>query len=329
MKILVVKLRAIGDTVIWTANLAALRERHPEAEIHALTYPANVAVLMGNPAVDRIHTVQPKSKRALIRALWNLRGEKFDWFLGFHATTSLCRWAWLTGARATVLHHHSWRRTPRGSRPVPHAGDLEDTITRDQRVLEAMGFAPQRQPTRIYLTEDESVWARGQLPPSGKPRYMFLPGASHHLRRYPKDLWLPLVEKVKREDVYEPVVLCDGALSAEWNLREECAKLGVELFDRHGLREFFALIAQGERALANDSGPGHAAVALGLGTSFIFGPGCVGDWHCYDAKIHPVFRTNVDCRLEGPRDRERFQFCVVDRCSHHSCLRKLKIPARI
>jgi hypothetical protein len=33
----------------------------------------------------------------------------------------------------------------------------------------------------------------------------------------------------------------------------------------------------------------------------------------------------VDCRLNGPRDNERFQFCTVDECSHHKCLRCLTV----
>lgn len=333
MKILVIKLRAIGDTVIWTAALASLREQFPDAEIHALTYPANVAVLENSKSVDEIHVLKPKSKYALVQALWRMRGKGFDWLLGFHATTSLCRWAWLAGASKMVLHHHSWAFTPRGSERINEPGALQDTITRDLEVLRAMGIQPQRKPTEIRLAPSEREWAenlvRAKIGESGGdpslPRYVFLPGASHHLRRLPKELWLPLVAKCKREGVYQPLVMCDAELSQAWSLKEECAQLNVPLFDRGSLREFMGLVSTAQWAMANDSGPGHIAVALGLKCNVLFGPGCVGDWFPYDSGQHKLHRIQVTCRAEGPRHNEKFQFCTVDKCEHHTCMRKLTV----
>jgi len=333
MKILAIKLRAIGDTVIWTAALEALHAQYPDAVIHVLTHPANVAVLENSKAVDEVHVVEPNSKFALVRALWKMRSESFDWLLAFHATKSLCQWAWLASAKKMVLHHHSWAYTPKGSERLNRPGALIDAVERDLEVLRAMGCEPVRLPTHIELKATEKEWAenvvasriRGCGGDPAKPRMAFLPGASHPLRRYPKDLWLPLVQQVKAEGKYEPVVMCDGALATEWNLVEECKRLNVPIFARGSLREFIAMVSRAQRALANDSGPGHIAVACGVQTDFVFGPGCVGDWFPYAGTDHRVHRIEVNCRLQGPRHSEQFQFCTVDQCDHHSCLRKLKI----
>jgi len=331
VKILSIKLRAIGDTVIWTSALQDLRRAFPNAEIHTLTYAANEPVLREHPAVTVQHYLQTKSRWELVRTLWSFRAQKFDWLLGFHATTSLCKWAWLAGAAKRSIHHHSWTQTPSGSVPIPRAGQLEDAIARDHRVLQAIGVTGKAAPTHIYLTTTEVQTAEdkialGIIAAKGNPklpRYLFLPGASHDLRRYPKDQWLPLAEKIK--DRYQPVVIVDEPLSRELGLGEECRKRGIPLFDRSTLREFMALISRGERALANDSGPAHIAVALDIKTSFVFGPGCVGDWHPYDKTQHPLYRIEVPCRAEGPRDKPEFQFCTVDKCSHHRCMRELKV----
>lgn len=332
-KILAIKLRAIGDSVIWTAALQALREAHPSAEIHALTFASNAAVLQNHPAVTQLHLLHGKSHLELLRKLWSMRAQNLDWLLGFHATTSLCRWAWIAGAHKMALHHHSGQRTPRGSVTIPHPGQLEDAITRDHRVLEAMGIHGPRMRTRLWMTKEESEAAENSVQlairQSGGsitlPRFIFLPGASHHLRRYPKELWLPLASEVLHQGHYQPVVVVDQALSEEQGLRKACAEIGVPLIDQGSLREFMAVISRGERALANDSGPGHIAVALGLKTTFTFGPGCVGDWHPYSKQEHPVVRIQVPCRAQGPRDQEQFQFCTVDVCEHHRCMRELKV----
>ncbi len=75
-----------------------------------------------------------------------------------------------------------------------------------------------------------------------------MPGASHHLRRYPKDLWLPLVANAKAEGQYQPLVMCDSVLAEDWGLVEECAKLGVPLHCKGSLREFILLVSRAQRA---------------------------------------------------------------------------------
>lgn len=329
LKILAVKLRAIGDTVIWTSALESL----PNAEIHTLSYASNSAILKGLPSVQVRHELSTKSNFELLRTLWELRQEKFDWLLGFHATTSLCRFAHVAGAQRMALHHHSRAESPRGSVLIPHAGELEDAIARDHRVLEAMGVTSAKAPTKIALTPEElgkaEVEMRGAITKAGGnpnlPRHLFLPGAGHHLRRLPVAQWLPYARRIKSGGLREPVVLADAALSGELNLPHLCTEAGLPLLDQGSLRQFCARVARGERALANDSGPGHIAVALGVQTTFAFGPGCVGDWHPYDRAKHPVLRVPVPCRLEGPRDREEFQYCTVDVCGHHRCLRQIEI----
>ncbi len=334
MKILAIKLRAIGDSVIWTSALAALRKAHPEAEIHILTYASNAPVFAEQKFYNRAHFLSTKSRWALVKRLWSLRREKFYWLLAFHANTSLCRWAWLVGAKQMALHHHSWTHSPKGSVPIPEPGKLESAILRDYQILRAMRTNVAQELTHLEITHDESQWAekilREKIGEAGGdpslPRYLFLPGAAHHLRRYPKDLWWPEVLKLRDQRKFQPVILADEELAGEWQLEEECLKMKLPLVAGGSLRAFMALISRGQRALANDSGPGHISVALGVATSFVFGPGCAGDWHCYDPRSHPLFRVAaVDCRLCGPRDKENFQYCSVDSCDHHKCMREIQL----
>jgi len=357
-KILAIKLRAIGDCVIWTAALKALRQKFPHAEIHALTMARNAPVLQHHPAVDHLHLLSSNSRWELARKLWSLRSEGFDWLLGYHATTSLCRWAWLAGAKQKILHHHSWKHSPWGSVKMQEPNRLENVILRDHRVLEAMAgalpiepqltdsrttdprtiapSAPATVSTEIVVPREDLERAESHLRQviqdaggdPNKKRYFFLPGGTYELRRYPKDLWLPLVTKVRDQGDFQPVVLGDSAISQMWNLREEMQKRGgIALIDNVSLPEFIALLATGtpsaNKALANDSSPSHIAMAVGVPTSMFIGPGCIGDWFPYSAP-HRVLWTHVNCRNLGPRTKMPFQYCLVEHCSHHSCLRSLK-----
>jgi len=98
-RILAVKLRAIGDTVIWTSSLAALREAHPTAEIHAMTFASNEPVLRGNGDIDVLHLVKSRSRLDLALKFLELRRLRFDWLLVFNSYAAVSRWHWLVGAR--------------------------------------------------------------------------------------------------------------------------------------------------------------------------------------------------------------------------------------
>ncbi len=328
-KILCIKLRALGDAAIWTAALNSLRAQFPEAEIHVLTWDSNHAILQNHPAVNRLHLIK-KSRLALLLALWRMRSLQFDFLLGFHATTSLCRWAWIAGAKQMVLHHHSWPWTPQGSLPLAEPGKLEDTILRDQQVLRAIGITKSAN-TSIHITVEENRIAQDRtknLWQNKKPVLALLPGAAAHLRRYPRDLWLRLIEQLQNENSYNILVLADQSLADDWKLDDECRARKIPLFADISLREYLAVLKQAHVAVANDSGPLHMAVALGLKTVAVFGPGCVGDWHPYKEKAHRLLWQNVDCRAEGPQDKPQFQFCRVQSCSHHKCMRSIA-PASI
>ncbi|HEX7673016.1 MAG TPA: glycosyltransferase family 9 protein [Bdellovibrio sp.] len=334
-KILVIKTRAIGDTVIWTSALAKLRKAYPDAEIHALTYSMNRDILLHSQFINQLHLVDHKSKWAFVKKLAELRKEKFDLLLGFHVSGTLCKFAWLVGAPEVVLHHHSMHKTPwLSTKEVAMPGNLEDAITRDYRVLEAIGIPQEpHELTKIDLLPEEVAFAQKLthekiMEAGGNPekkRFIFLPGASYSLKIYPKDLWTQVVKKIRDEGEYQPLVLCDAKLSKEWHLPELCKELGVPLIDNVTLRQFISLISTGSVTLSNDSSPGHISVALGVRTHFLFGPACIGDWFCYDRRLHTYHRVDVPCRIEGPRDREQFQFCTVTSCSHHSCMRKIDL----
>src|SRR4051812_23128131 len=89
--ILVIKLRALGDTVLMTSPLAALRAALPEAKIQVLVPRPWASVLANHPAIDRIwplNTARHGLARVweLARIVLRLRRERFDWVINLHAS---------------------------------------------------------------------------------------------------------------------------------------------------------------------------------------------------------------------------------------------------
>ena len=71
-RVLVVRLRSIGDTVLTTPSLIALRRALPDAQIDILLEPWVAPLLDGFEAVDNVHTL-PNGLVGRLRTSWELR----------------------------------------------------------------------------------------------------------------------------------------------------------------------------------------------------------------------------------------------------------------
>ena len=320
-RILAIKLRNIGDTVLWTAALRELKTLHSPCVIDVLVPKHCAAVLKGNPFIDKIYTPQSSSRLFLIKSLCSLRSNKYHAALGFHATTSLCKWIFILGAKVRVLHHHSWTKNPFwNTHKLPRPGQLEDAITRDFQVLNAVGIDSANHKTDLsYLVKDQPQPKRVPI-----KNVALLIGASISTKRYPLNQLSAFVQlcKAKHPDV-KFSFLCDSKLSKELKLKDSAKKLGIAIIDDLALTDFMRKISEFDAVISNDSGPLHIAIALGLKSLSFFGPSCVADWHPYDKSQQLVLRKEISCRNKGPKDQDKFKFCTLETCEHLSCLKNI------
>jgi heptosyltransferase-2 len=166
-KILAIKTRAIGDTVLATAAIDELRKTFPSSEIHLLLASQSAPVFEGHPAATKIWTFE-RQRDAASRAksvaglALKLRREHYDTVINFHASPSSATLALATGARTRAIHFHGHKDKNRYSTvEIPGKGILKPIIERDMDVLRALGIhvPPGRLP-KIYLFSQEKEWAR-------------------------------------------------------------------------------------------------------------------------------------------------------------------------
>ena len=301
---------------------------YPDAQIDVLALEGSRELLENHPSVNRFFGLKKRDGLPMVRKLWELRKEKYDLVLAFHANTSLCRWLFLAGGKEKIAHHHSWKKTPACSdRKLGRPGVLLDAIARDYEILRALGWTGKALPTSLKVEDADALRMEARLKSLGLPgtqrRLALLPGASEELKRYPLELWEKVVNDLRKEGRFEIAMICDAELSQRWNLKAWSERMRIPLIDDLKLKNLTAMLSRFQLSVSNDSGPGHIAVALGLRSVHIFGRGCLGDFHPYDLNLHQYLRVVVDCRASGPKDLEKFRFCTVKECSHLSCLRKI------
>jgi rhodanese-related sulfurtransferase len=115
-RVLVVRLRSIGDTVLATPSLHALRRFLPDARIDVLLEDWVAPLLEGSTEVDRVVSVARKSSRERLRAARLLRRERYDVVYNLHGGSTAALLTRATGAPHRVgfaayayaaLHNHA------------------------------------------------------------------------------------------------------------------------------------------------------------------------------------------------------------------------------
>ena len=100
------RLRSIGDTVLTTPSLIALRRFLPEAQIDILLEDWVAPVLEGFREVDNILTFSRKSKKSRVETLIKLRRAKYDVVFNLHGGTTSTFFVRAAGAKHRVGFSH-------------------------------------------------------------------------------------------------------------------------------------------------------------------------------------------------------------------------------
>src|SRR5262245_33250874 len=106
MKILLVRLRLIGDVVFTTPLLKALRQRFPDAHLAYVVEPGAEPVVRGNPHLNEV-IVTPKRRGVTrvcddIALARRLRRGRFDVAIDLHGGPRSAWLTWSSGARMRI-----------------------------------------------------------------------------------------------------------------------------------------------------------------------------------------------------------------------------------
>jgi ADP-heptose:LPS heptosyltransferase len=328
-KVLVIKLRAMGDTAMMTATLNELRRLVPGVQIHALVPKQWSPLLEHHPSVDSLWSFDTKAKG--IKKLWKLgtlanklRAEHFDTAIALHASPGTSLIALLSGAPVRAIHNHNFNeKNLYGTLLIPEKEILKPFIKRDLATLQALGLKPNLDTApSLFLAPSEKRKAQKKLLCLGL-------GASRSTKIWPMQNFAELARRWHKEKGGE--VLCLGAPQEEplfFELREKLVEsdwLSGEF--TLSVRQMMSAIDSCEVFVGNDSGPRHVAAALGRRTLTIYGPQDPYECHPYHTIQHPyLFHPDLDCRTHADPSGVH-KWCGIERCIErkHECMTKIRV----
>jgi ADP-heptose:LPS heptosyltransferase len=289
-KILVTLLCPLGDTLLATPALYALRKRFPSARIVALTNRGTTGVVVGNPDLDALVTVNPPGAglewARVARVLYQLRREQFDLIVNFSPLGQF-----LTTLSGTSKHigfpmpRYWWLRATRDEKYIAgHAIDRYlDIAHRAGAPIPA--DAAERTP-RLYLSGKDRAAARSMLRKAGiTPQDVVVtmhPGGEGFQRRkqWSTDRFAAVARGLMEQ--YQAKIVIVGGPTDKPLAEAIAAQLPNAPLDTTGmttLKQTAALIEASTLFIGNDSCPLHMAGAVGTAAIGIFGPSNIQQFH--------------------------------------------------
>ena len=279
MKILIVRLRLIGDVVLTTPLLRALRRKHPGAQLTYLVEPAAAPIVRGNPNLTNIVVVAKRRGLARLRddvsIARQLRRERFDVAIDLHGGPRAAWFTWASGAPMRIgyaIKGRSWMYThvvprPRDETPRPSVANQWDLLA----PLDIGAPDPARDP--LEMVEDAQAAAsvdrrlREARISSAHPLVVVHVSAGNPFRRWPRESFEALVVALARRDSSRRIILTSGPSDAAAakaiadGARAALGPLGTAVPDigELDLAELRALVGRAAVYIGGDSGPLHIA----------------------------------------------------------------------
>ncbi len=315
-RFLVVSTTAIGDTLMGTPALRALRKSFPQSEIHVLVNSKRKGLLFGNPHINRIFEYR---NNLLYRGLLFLKALPFyyDHVLVFHANEDI--WTILKMIRyGDCYNRQNYKDLSRRIFPVDALPT--HSIQRRLALVEKVGGKKSDDYRYEYFLPPQYVqWAGEQLRKWGvSPRDRIVGmqlGAADSFKCWPLESF---VEVARRLHSIHGVKIYINASPEEKNLVNRFrGALGgnyVLPASQVSLLQSAALMQACSLFLSIDTGPMHMAIGLGVPLIGLFCPTLVQDTGPLDYPKATVIQKPQPCEP-----------CLSRKCKDNFCMRQISV----
>ena len=278
--ILVVRTDRIGDVVLTTPAIKALREEYPGARISILVTPATWDLVYGNPYIDEIlvddRSLQHKGIFGFWRLAREIRTKQFDLAIIYH-TKRRYNLACYFGGISYRLGYKNEKFGFLLSNPVndPRVSGNKHEAEHCLDLLKIIGINKEEMDMFVPLQKDAEDWADNWLKEHNLRSYEFItihPGASDITKCWPKANFAQLMDKLTERYAFKIVLIGSIQTSpvASEILRQTRVSQFIDLTGKTTLAQTVSLLRRTCLLISNDSGPVHVAAGLGVNVISLF-----------------------------------------------------------
>ncbi len=307
-RVLVVKLRHLGDVLLTTPVFAALKKALPEAQIDAYIYEEAKEVLEGHLAITNLIGYDRKWKKLgffsrlkkEFQLLWQIRKKKYDLIINLTEGDRGLIAAKVSKAKVCVGFPPKGKLQKRFiTHTVKHCPSLRHTVEKNLDALRRIGIFPDEASRDLFFHIDEKTIQSMRQP---EPFILMHPSSRWRFKCLPVPKMRELVKRLESQG--KNVILTSGPDPIEIAMVMAIAQgTGAKvLAGKTTLKELGALLLSSEMLICVDSVAHHLASALKKPVLAFFGPTSSitwGPWRNPNAKILTKGLSCQPCYQDG------------------------------
>jgi predicted lipopolysaccharide heptosyltransferase III len=279
MNILLLQLKRIGDLILTTPAIHALRAKFPDAKLNLAVSSECADLLPAISGVDRVYLV--RRNPADLAVLFHVATTKFEYCVDFTRNDRSALLAFLSGARKRVVSFRLKDKAKARARVYNEFAEHQlrgmHTIDYHLALLEPLGV--QNASPHLHLDLPRECYDKAselrRINAIAESFVIFHPGAARPEKYWGAEHWADVINRA-RSLWKVPIVITGGRSTREQDqIRQIKTKLDepiVDLSGRTDLLVLAALIAQARLLITVDSAPMHLAAATQTPQVVLFGP---------------------------------------------------------
>src|SRR5881394_3896123 len=279
MNILLNQLKPIGDLILTTPAIAALRQKFPDASISLVVSSAVKELLPAISGVDKVFEVRGKTDDALDWIALSLG--KYDYCLDFTRNDRSAFLTFLSGARKRITSDHPQLRTKLRARSynefVEAPVGFLHTVDYHLALLKPLGIENASRAIRLELPEETVANENELLREAGvnEDFVCFHPGSARAEKFWEASRWAEAIDHCARETGMT-CILTGGRSPIEQGqitaIKGGATSKPIDLSGKTDLLTLAALVRQARLLVTVDSAPMHFAAATQTPQVILFGP---------------------------------------------------------
>jgi predicted lipopolysaccharide heptosyltransferase III len=286
VNVLLIQLKRIGDLILTTPAIAALREKFPEASISLAVSSAVKELLPAITGIDKVFEVRGKTDDALDWIALSLG--KYDYCLDFTRNDRSSFLTFLSGARKRITADHPQLRTKLRARSynefVEAPVGFLHTVDYHLALLKPLGIEEASRAIRLELPDD-AVTKADQCLRAAMVSHDFVcfhPGSARTEKFWEANRWAEAIDHCARETGMACVLT--GGRSPIEQAQISAIKVAsrsnpIDLSGKTNLLSLAALVRKARLLVTVDSAPMHFAAAWNTPQVVLFGPTNPFHWH--------------------------------------------------
>lgn len=317
-RILIIKLRGIGDVVLSTIVLDNLKKDFPDSQIDYLTDAPSIPGLEGLSQINSVITF-PKNQLNRIKLFGQIRKNRYDIVLDFFSNPTTAQLTAFSGAHYKAGFPYPGRKWAYNFFGPPER-DKYHSAKLHLEFLNKIGLSANSHNLYFYISNIDNLFADNwllQKSLSDKSFFGISPSGGWQSKKCEPEKFVEIAKVIHKKYNLTALILWGPEDFKEASIINELLGNNSKIAPKTSIRQMAAFISKCSFLIANDSGPMHISTAVGTPVLSIHGPTNPHLQGPYGEKHEWINLSELDCimcnLLECPRNHECFKDLPINR----------------